>query len=106
MSEKATPELDPELLSQLQEVRPVQAVMRLRPTIPGRSVPPPAETEATVRQLLERVQQEVGVAPRAFNIFRNLGYFVVDADSLFIRRLLAQDEIASASANRRKASAS
>jgi hypothetical protein len=98
--------LDPELKHQLEAAPSVQAVLRLRCEHAGRTAPPPDETEKTARRVLERVREELGVEPKAFNIFRNLGYFVVDAETPFIRRLIEQEEIASASANVRRASPS
>ncbi|MFP2928597.1 hypothetical protein ACLESO_26060 [Pyxidicoccus sp. 3LG] len=91
--------LDPELARQLEAAPFVQAILRLRSSQPGRLALPPDETEKVAHRVLERVQRELGHAPRAFNIFRNLGYFVVDAEAQFIRRLIEQDEIVSASAN-------
>jgi hypothetical protein len=91
--------LDPELVRQLETEPSVQAVLRLRSPRPGRLAPAPEETEALARQALSRVQGELRCQPRAFTIFRHLGYFVVDAEPAFLLRLLEQEEIASASAN-------
>ncbi|WP_342377840.1 hypothetical protein NVS55_00945 [Myxococcus stipitatus] len=94
--------LDPELARQLDSAPFVQAIVRLRASQPGRLALPPDETETVAKRVLERVQRELGRPPRAVNIFRNLGYFVVDAESQFVRRLIEQDEIVSASANYRR----
>lgn len=101
--------IDPELRRQIAAVAAsgddVAAVFRLRPSGRGRVVPSPEGTETLVRSLLERVEKEAGVAPADFNVFRNLGAFVVSAKPSFIRRLLRQPEVASALANTSKASA-
>lgn len=101
---------DPELLRQLDAARGdadlVQAVFSLRPGGTVRASLSPEETEATVARLLERVRRETGVAPRDCNVFRNLGAFVVAASARFVRALMEQEEIVSATANRQPGSPS
>ncbi|MDR7419259.1 MAG: hypothetical protein QN178_10160 [Armatimonadota bacterium] len=97
------PRVDPELLRQLDQhaadARPVEAVFTLRGGKTARSAKAD-ETEAAVRRLLRRVEAEVGVPPVNYNVFRNLGTFVVVASPEFVRALAAQGEIATATANR------
>jgi hypothetical protein len=57
------------------------------------------ETESIVRQVLQRVKTEVGSGPQDLNVFANLGSFVVTATPQFIRTLIDQQEIATATAN-------
>ena len=99
---------DPELLRQLDaaggDADEVQAVFSLRPGGAARLSLSPEETDATVARLLERVRRETGVAPRDCNVFRHLGAFVVAASARFVRALLEQEEIASATANRQPGS--
>jgi hypothetical protein len=95
---------DPELLRQLEQTasggHEVQAVFVLRTPDSSQKVLTPDQTQAMVENLLRRLQQETGESPRDYNVFKNLGSFVVAASPTFIRRLLEQDEIASAMANR------
>ena len=51
-----------------------------------------------------RVAEELGAAAGHydFNVFPNLGYFVLSAPAGFVERVLDQPEVASASANRRR----
>ena len=90
----------PELLRQLDEAgdKPVGAVFHLRPG-PHQKAMAPAEAETCARGLLRRVEQESGVAPQRVQVFRNLGSFVVSAAAPFVRKLLDQEEILSATAN-------
>src|SRR5690242_18904057 len=101
---------DPELTRQLVDARqsgaPVSAVFRLKPkgrattqaTAKARAalppVPEPKETEAAVKELLERVTKKLGRPPDRFNVFRNLGSFVVSGSPSLISELMAQPEIA------------
>jgi len=81
----------------------VEAVVRLHPDAKAGYLEPEV-TEARARELLERVQGDVGVDPKAVNVFRNLGSFVVVAAAPFIRALVSQPEVASAVANRQRGS--
>jgi hypothetical protein len=99
--------VDPELRRQLQTsaagAAPVQAVMRLRARDGASLVPPPELTRGIADEVVSRVADELGVDVKGYdvNVFPNLGYFVLSAPSRFVERVLAQPEIASASANRR-----
>jgi hypothetical protein len=100
---RQTARVDPELLKQLGEqaarARPVEAVFTLKAGRANRAAKA-SDTEATVRRLLQRVQAEVGVAPADYNVFRHLDAFAVVASPEFVRVLMVQDEIATATANR------
>ncbi len=95
---------DPELIRQLNEAalgtKPVEAVFMLRSEDPKIFVVNPNHTEEVTHQVLERVKDEVGVDAEKINIFPNFGSFVVAAPARFVRRLIEQPEIASATANR------
>ena len=95
---------DPELLRQLEQAKSggneVQAVFALRTPDSSQKFLTPDQTQAMVENLLRRLQQETGETPRDYNVFKNLGSFVVAASPTFISNLLEQDEIASAVANR------
>src|ERR1700704_4911467 len=96
--------IDPELLRQLKDTaadaRTVEAVVRLQPDDPTQIVPAPERTAELVSQLLDRVKQRVGSKEARYNIFRNLGSFVVSANPEFIRELISQPEVATVAANR------
>jgi hypothetical protein len=105
---KARVRVDPELRRQLHgaaaaETAPVEAVLRLRSTT--RSLAPPPEATRDMAELLvTRVAEELGVTSEEYdyNVFPNLGYFVLSASPGFVERVLHQPEVASASANRRR----
>lgn len=101
MSSKHKPKVDPQLLQQLNTVGAsrsmVQAVFQLR--LPPARLLSPEAVEGTVQTVLSRVKQEVGEEAHEVNIFRNLGAFVVSAHAPFIRALMKEPEIASATAN-------
>jgi hypothetical protein len=95
--------IDPRLLDQLEASsaggEPVGAVFTLK-TGATRGFIPPAEVEAIVGEILGRVQKETGTAPVQCNVFKNMGAFVVSAGAPFVRKLLDQGEIESATANK------
>jgi hypothetical protein len=106
---KTKTKIDPELRRQLDgaaaaEAQPVEAVLRLRPKTRSALVPPPQATRDLAELLVTRVAEELGVTAEDydFNVFPNLGYFVLSASPGFVERVLDQPEVASASANRRK----
>ena len=68
---------------------------------PSRVVIPPDETEETVKKLLKKVEQEVGVAPTHSRVHKYLGSFSVTAAPSFIRKLCEHDEVTTATASRR-----
>lgn len=61
------------------------------------------ETDELARELLARVAEQVGGQADDFNIFRNMGSFVVSAKPAFVRALLEQPEVSSAVANQQPA---
>lgn len=105
---KTRVKIDPVLRRQLDgaaaaESAPVEAVLRLRSTT--RSLAPPPEATRDIAELLvTRVAEELGATAGEYdyNVFPNLGYFVLSASPGFVERVLDQPEVASASANRRK----
>lgn len=98
---------DPELQRQLEAARAahtsVQAVFMLKGADqPTRSTSgSPEDTRRTVRDLLDRAEQLAGEHVVDWNVFPLLGSFVVVASPRIVEAVLAQDEVASASANRR-----
>lgn len=107
--QKSSQKVDPELRRQLNgaaaaEAKPVEAVLRLRPTPRSAIAPPPQATRQLAELVVTRVAEELGVSEEDydFNVFPNLGYFVLSASPVFVERVLDQPEVASASANRRK----
>jgi len=106
---KPKDKVDPELRRQLNgaaaaEAKPVEAVLRLRPTPRSAAAPPPKATRQLAELVVSRVAEELGVAEGEYelNVLPNLGYFVLAAPPVFVERVLDQPEVASASANRRK----
>jgi hypothetical protein len=95
---------DPELLRQLEAAaapdQEIAAVCSLRPARPHEKFIPPAEAGALVERVLRRVQRQTGRRPGRVQVFRNLGSFAVSAPAAFLRQLLQQREIATATANR------
>jgi hypothetical protein len=100
--------IDRELLQQLEDSdahpAPLQVVFGLRSLSSKQQFLSAAQTEEIAHQLLGRVHRETGLSATDWNIFRNLGTFVVSAPGPFIRKLLEQKEIASATANRQPTS--
>jgi predicted O-linked N-acetylglucosamine transferase (SPINDLY family) len=93
---------DSELTRQLEVAsdseKPVEAVFMLHPDNPSQIVPSPERVEELTHKILERVQQRTGSHENKFNIFRNIGSFVVSAPA-FVRELISQPEVATAMAN-------
>lgn len=100
---------DTELVKQLKtaatEEKLVEAVVRLKPEDPSQIVPHAERMEELTNRLLERVQKESGEAPSRYNVFRNLGSFVVSAHPSFIEHLIEQPEVRSIMANQQPGSA-
>lgn len=117
MSEKSAKEaqssssgkIDAELVKQLKTAsdseKLVEAVVRLRPDDPSEIVPAAERTEEVANQLLKRVEKQSGKAVSRYNVFRNLGSFVVSAHPTFIQELMSQPEVASVAANQQPGSA-
>jgi hypothetical protein len=105
MASRKRARVDPELQRQLRgkalSAR-VDAVFRLRPTARSQPVPSAEQTRAIAERVVARVARDLALDAGGydFNVFPNLGYFVVSAPTGFIERLLEAPEIASASANR------
>jgi chaperonin cofactor prefoldin len=78
----------------------VQAVVSLQPPAAAQRFLTPDQTVELTQRLLRQVEQETGQAPTDFNIFENLGSFVVSASPEFIERMLQHDEVATAVPNR------
>jgi len=95
--------VDPELERQIENAdgNLVQAVVRLRPGSRDEVVPSPEETERLTHSLLERAEAAARVGAADFNVFENLGYFVVSAPAEYVRALIQEPEVASAIPNRR-----
>lgn len=109
MSGSKAAKVDPELVRQIaqaeEEHSPVQAVISLRGRSRGRSYLSPEETIKTVKRIVGRVTEETHATPRTLNVFRNLSSFVIEADALFIKRLIDLEEVNAAMANQQHGSA-
>jgi hypothetical protein len=101
--------VDPELVKQINNVaaddESVEAIFMLRPDDPKQIAAPPERTEELTKQILQRVEAQVGSGPNRVNIFRNLGTFTVSAKPAFLRELLTQPGLASAMANKQQGQA-
>jgi hypothetical protein len=100
--------VDPELAKQLNEAaadEPVGAVIRLSPTSPGSPAPSPEETDRIAHDLLSRAQKRAKLHAPDYNVFKNLGYFVVSAPPAYLRALVDEPEVARAFPNRRSETA-
>jgi len=107
MSTKRTQaKTDPELKRQLKAGKSkedlVQAVFTLH--LSTRQTDEPTHVEEMTQKVLDRVADEVGIEAKEINIFRNLGAFAVSASPDFIRALLSEPEIATATANQQQES--
>jgi len=97
--------VDPELAKQISEAETderVGAVIRLCPTVPGSPAPSPDETDRIAHKLLARAQERAKLPVPEYNVFKNLGYFVVSASPRFLRALVDEPEVAHAFPNRRR----
>lgn len=118
--------VDPELLRQLNkdasDAHPVEAVVFLR-VENGKRKPAGASkkvsrgtksagsngatalgsTETRVKDLLRRAEMHSGSHPKDFNIFGNMGSFVVIAEPAFLKALMKEPEVESMVANRQRA---
>ena len=99
---KTDPELRRQLKAENSDMEMVQAVFTLRPSTLKAATP--TKVEEVTQEVLDRVADEIGVKAEEINIFRNLGAFAVSAPPDFIRALLTEPEIASATANRQQES--
>lgn len=94
---KTDPELRRQLKAENSDQQLVQAVFTLR--LSTQQSLTPMHVEELTHEVLDRVADEVGVQAKEINIFRNLGAFAVSAPPDFIRALLTEPEIATATAN-------
>lgn len=99
---KTDPELRRQLKAENSDQGLVEAVFTLRSSTLKTATP--THVEELTHQVLDRVADEIGVEAKEINIFRNLGAFAVSAPPNFIRALLTEPEIASATANRQQES--
>ena len=94
---RTDPELKRQLKAEHSEQEMVQAVFTLR--LSSRRAVKPTHVEELTNEVLDRVADEVGVEAQEINIFQNLGAFALSAPPNFIRALLTEPEIATATAN-------
>jgi hypothetical protein len=103
-----TADVDKELSQMLDasgdDSQPVEAVFRLRPEA-GQVLIDPGVAEQTTKQVLERAEQTSGQRAHDYNVFRNLGSFMVSAPASLIRAIIQQPEIGGALANRQRGGA-
>jgi hypothetical protein len=94
--------VDSELNRQLDAAARDEGVSASFSLDPGskQAVIPPEEVEQRVQKLLKKVEREVGAAPRHCRVHKNIGSFSVTADPTFIRKLMEQDDVVTATANR------
>lgn len=98
-------ELEKQLQSAATDEKLVEAVVRLKADDPSQIVPPADRMEDLTNQLLERVKKQSGQQASRYNVFRNLGSFVVSAHPNFIQQLKEQPEVAAIMANQQPGSA-
>lgn len=97
--------IDPELAQQIREAaadEPVGAVIRLGPTSTAGLTPSPEETDRIAHELLARAQARAKSPAPDYNVFKNLGYFVVSAPPAYLKAIVGEPEVAHAFPNRRK----
>ncbi|MBB6122940.1 hypothetical protein [Sphingobium subterraneum] len=91
-------QLDPKLKRALDSaVESVRAVV----TLDSKSAKPlaPEETEASVQSIVERATKKTKIKPRDLVVFPNLQSFSIDADPSFMKEVLSEDSVHSASLN-------
>jgi hypothetical protein len=98
--------VDKELMNQLAAADDgtVEAVVKLKPA-GTQIVSPPERTEKLTKRVLDRTSKKSGQEPQRYNVFRNLGSFVVAAKPGFIRELISQPEVSAVIANQQPGSA-
>jgi hypothetical protein len=102
---KTDTELAKQLKSATKENNLVEAVVKLKPDVPSEIVPSAERTEELTNRVLERVKKQSGQSASRYNVFRNLGSFVVSAHPTFIQELIRQPEVGSIIANQQPGSA-
>ena len=98
--------VDKELMNQLAAAHDgtVEAVVKLKPS-GTQIVPAPERMEKLTKRVLDRTSKNSGHKPERYNVFRNLGSFVVAANPGFIRELISQPEVSAVIANQQVGSA-
>lgn len=81
--------------------RRVQAVVTLKSKSPLKPLDP-AETEASVKTLVEDAAKQTNAQPNDVVVFKNLQSFSIDADASLISKILGEDQVGSASLNKAK----
>jgi hypothetical protein len=99
---KTDPVLKRQLEAEKSDQELVQAVFTLRTSTLKTATP--TNVEELTHEVLDRVADEIGIEAEEINIFRNLGAFAVSAPPNFIRALLTEPEIATATANQQQES--
>ena len=106
---RAKARTDPALITQLKAASDnadlVEAVVKLKPDVPSQIVPSADRTVEITDDLLGRAEQQSGKKASRYNVFRNLGSFVVSAAPTFIEHLAEQPEVDSVIANNQPESA-
>ena len=78
---------------------PIQAVITLRSGPDGQPLSPEA-TEATVHEAVERARSRTALDAHKVKIYKNLQSFTVEADPEFVKTLIEDEMIDSASLNK------
>jgi folylpolyglutamate synthase/dihydropteroate synthase len=78
--------------------RRIQAVVTLRSKHPSTPLDA-AETEKSVRTLVEKAAKQTNAKPNDLVVFANLQSFTIDADAKLISKILDEDHVDSASLN-------
>jgi hypothetical protein len=78
---------------------PIQAVITLRSGDDGKPLSPEA-TEAHVHDAVERARSRTALEARKVKVFKNLQSFTVEADPEFVKSLIEDDIVDSASLNK------
>jgi hypothetical protein len=94
--------VNPELIAQLHHAgrKPVQAIFQLQSAKEPEAPLTDAEIQRISNEVLERVAAKVGEPAKRSNLLRNLRTLIVEASPEFVRSMLQQPEIASATANK------
>jgi hypothetical protein len=78
---------------------PIQAVITLRSGDDGKPLSPEA-TEAHVQEAVERARSRTALEARKVKVYKNLQSFTVEADPEFVKTLIEDDIVDSASLNK------
>jgi hypothetical protein len=100
--------IDPKLIQAISDAktykaghptRRVQAVVTLRSDDPSKPLDP-AETEKSVKSLVDNAVKQTKAKPNDLVVFRNLQSFTIDGDANLISKILDEDRVDSASLNK------